>query len=143
MKMDSDVIRNQWQHLVNKFLQPSIKHNQVFTNFGCHLILYLYFCNLSRQKGNFVPTKKFPFSVVDKDGAPRTQFKRNCDQELNILLDHYIQIMKNGGVFTFKRSMKQNNPNLNFPHTNKHYSKLWKQLNIHKIKALLIHILIY
>ena len=134
LEIDIDGVRDKWQHLMNKFLEPNIKHVQGFKHVGYHLSIYLYFRNLSEKKGNFVPTKRNPFQVIDKEGVPLNDFKKFCLNELNIAHKHYLNIIKHGNIFHFKRTMKLNNPDSQ-PEVqiNKHYAKLWDQLKIYKI----------
>ena len=111
-----------------------IKHTQGFKHFGYHLSIYLYFRNLSEKKGNFTPTKRFPFQVIDKDVVPLTEFKKFCLNDLKIAPKHYVDIIKHGNIFHIKRTMKLNYPDTQPVDTiNKHYAKLWEQLKINRI----------
>ena len=65
---------------MTKFLEPNIKHTQGFKHFGYHLSIYLYFRNSSEKKGNFTPTKRFPFQVIDKEGGSNYRFQKVLSQ---------------------------------------------------------------
>ena len=127
-------VKDKWQHLITKFLEPNIKHTKGFKHFGYHLSIYLYFGNLSEKRGYFTPTKRFPFNVIDKDGSPVEAFRKFCLEDLNIAPKYYVNIIKHENIFHFKMTMKLNNPDTQpEDQINKHYAKLWDQLKIDKI----------
>ena len=47
LEINMNGVKDKWQHLITKFLEPNIKHTKGFKHFGYHLSIYLYFGNLS------------------------------------------------------------------------------------------------